>query len=68
MPTEWLTVQQIADELQVTIDTVRNWIHLKKDPLTASKLGRDWRIKREDLDEFLAKRTNVRKDNMDDEE
>ena len=62
MPTEWLTVQQIADELQVTIDTVRNWIHLDKDPLPATKLGRDWRIERKDLIEFLDKRRNIRRE------
>lgn len=55
-----LSVAEVADELQVSIDTVRNWINQKK--LKAAKLGRDWRIRREDLDRFIEQRQNVRDD------
>jgi excisionase family DNA binding protein len=60
--TKWLSVAQVADELGVTVDTVRNWINRKKDPLPAAKLGRDWKVKREDLDRFINERKNIRDD------
>jgi excisionase family DNA binding protein len=59
---KWLLVSDVADELKISIDTVRNWINRKKNPLPAVKAGRDWRIKREDLDKFLEKSYNVRED------
>ena len=58
--TKWLSVAQVADELGVTVDTVRNWINRKKDPLPAAKLGRDWKVMREDLDRFIDERKNTR--------
>ena len=60
MANKWLSVSEVAEELGVSIDTVRNWINRKKDPLPAAKLGRDWRIERKDLDKFIAERKNVR--------
>jgi excisionase family DNA binding protein len=51
---EWLTLQQIADELQLHIETVREWVRTKR--LTAYKVGRDYRVKRADLDKFLEER------------
>lgn len=58
MSTEWLSVEDIARELHVSEDTVRNWIkHKEKDKrLVAYKVGRDYRIKREDYDKFLETR------------
>jgi len=51
---EWLTLQQIADELQLHIETVREWVRTKR--LTAYRVGRDYRVKRTDLDKFLEER------------
>ena len=51
---EWLTLQQIADELQLHIETVREWVRTKR--LTAYRVGRDYRVKRDDLNKFLAER------------
>jgi excisionase family DNA binding protein len=55
----YLTVEDIAHLLDVSIDTVRNWINRKKDPLPAYKIGREWRIKREDFEQFLQERKNT---------
>jgi len=52
--TQWLTVEDIANELGVKIDTVRSWIREKK--LTAYRVGRDYRIKQVDYDKFLRER------------
>ncbi len=51
MATEWLTVEDIAEELKVPLDTVRGWIRRKE--LKAYRPGREYRIKREDLDKFI---------------
>ena len=52
---EWLSVEDISKELGVHVDTVRGWIRERK--LRATKLGRDYRIRRADLDKFLQART-----------
>ena len=54
MSTQWLSVEDIAKELNVSIETVRNWI--RKNKLTAYRVGRDYRIKREDYEKFLEDR------------
>ncbi len=51
MSTEWLSVEDIAKELNVPVDTVRAWIRSKK--LVAYRPGREYRVKRADLDKFL---------------
>ncbi len=55
MSAAWLSVDDIAKELNIHPDTVRGWIRDRK--LKATKLGRDYRIKRVDLDKFLEDRT-----------
>ena len=57
MSTEWLSVEHIARELSVTIDTVRAWIRHKK--LRAYKVGRDYRIRRIDYEKFLEDRATL---------
>jgi len=54
---EWLTVEDIAKELSVSIETVRNWIRRKK--LAAYRVGRDYRIKRADYIHFLEERRTI---------
>jgi excisionase family DNA binding protein len=48
------TVKDIADELGVKEDTVRDWIRRRE--LAAYRVGRELRIKKEDYEIFLAKR------------
>ncbi len=43
-----LTVEQVASELQLTPQTIRNWI--RTGALPAVKVGHVFRIKREDVD------------------
>jgi excisionase family DNA binding protein len=56
----YLTPEDIANELGVSVDTVRNWINRKR--LVAIKIGRDWRISRRDYERFLEERKNLRDD------
>jgi excisionase family DNA binding protein len=55
---DWLTVADIARDLGVKEDTVRSWIREKK--LTAYFIGREWKVKPEDLQRFLQERKNTR--------
>jgi excisionase family DNA binding protein len=57
MSTQWLSVEDIAKELGVHVDTVRNWIKQKR--LIAYRVGRDYRIKKEDYDKFLKERRTL---------
>lgn len=61
MSTKWLSVQQVAEELNLSIETIRNYINHPnpKERLAAAKFGRDWRIKREDLDAWIDAHKNV---------
>lgn len=63
MTTEWLSVEDIAKELDVTVDTVRAWIRKKK--LRAYRVGRDYRIKRVDYDNFLENRATLPEEDED---
>jgi excisionase family DNA binding protein len=50
---QYLTPAQVADELQVTVVTVRRWIANRE--LRATKAGpRRWMIRRSDLSDFMA--------------
>ena len=60
MSTEWLSVEKIAQELDVKIGTVRGWIRQKN--LKAYRVGNTYRIKREDYDKFLEERATLKND------
>jgi excisionase family DNA binding protein len=53
MADQLLTVPQVADEMQVTAQTIRNWI--EAGALPAVKVGRAYRVKRGDLDTLIAR-------------
>jgi excisionase family DNA binding protein len=52
---QWLTVEQIAERLQVHIETVRRWI--RSGDLQSIRLGRraGYRIRVADFEDFLDK-------------
>lgn len=49
---EWLTPQEIAQDLKVNQQTVRNWLRDKQ--LIGAKFGDVWRIKRSEYKRFIA--------------
>jgi excisionase family DNA binding protein len=49
-----LTTENVAELLQVDVETVRRYIREGK--LRAIKLGREYRVRREDFEEFLEER------------
>ena len=61
--TQWLSVEDIAKELNVPLDTVRAWIRAKR--LKAYKPGKEYRVKREDLDRFLEDSATKGNDSVD---
>lgn len=51
---EWLTVEQIANELGVHAETIRQYI--RDGLLKAVQLKRSYRIRRSDYEDFLKRR------------
>ncbi len=54
MPEKQLTVEEVAEELRVHRETVRQWI--REGELDAFDTGRGYRISRKDLDDFVQRR------------
>ncbi len=50
------TIDEIAKVLKVTKRTIYNYI--RSGAIKAIKIGKYWRVKHEDLEQFLATRTN----------
>jgi len=47
----WIGIEEAAAYLGVTKDTIRNWIRKKNIP--AHKIGKLWKFKRSELDEWV---------------
>jgi excisionase family DNA binding protein len=48
---KWSSVEEVAEHLQVHKDTIRLWI--KKGEIPARKIGRLWRFKISEIDEWI---------------
>jgi excisionase family DNA binding protein len=53
MEDRWLSVEEIAQYLGISKDTVYTWISSKKMP--AQKIGRLWKFKKDEVDEWVRK-------------
>ena len=51
MTDRWLSVEEIADYLGVSKDTVYGWISKREMP--AHKVGRLWKLKTDEVDEWV---------------
>lgn len=60
MISELLTISEVAEKLQVSEKTVRNWVEAGK--LEAFRFGQAYRIRTEDFDNFV-EASRVNKDN-----
>jgi excisionase family DNA binding protein len=65
MPDQQLTVEEVAAELRVHPETVRQWI--RDGELDAFDTGRGYRISRADLDDFIRRRKTGRRHKKRDE-
>jgi excisionase family DNA binding protein len=52
----WLTPSQVADRLQVSLDTVLRL--LRAGALPGGRIGRQWRIRPVDLERYLSQHRN----------
>lgn len=55
-----LTVEQVARQMQVHVETVRVWI--RRGELIAINIGNEYRISRDDLNDFIQHRKTGKKD------
>ena len=58
MDDRWLSMEEICQYLGVTDDTVHNWIRKKNMP--AVKLGRCWKFKKDQVDEWVENNSSHR--------
>ena len=58
---EIYTVVQTAEYLKISSKTVRKLIHLNK--LVATKVGKAWRIPKDEIDLFLLTNSNIETNN-----
>lgn len=49
----WLSVEEIADHLGVTKDSIYRWIERRR--LPAHKVGKLWKFKKDEVDEWVRK-------------
>ena len=49
---KWISIDEAADYLGVNKDTIRNW-KKKENGIPANKIGKQWKFKRSDLDEWV---------------
>jgi len=50
-PEPWVLLEEIAEYLKVSTDTIHRWIRAKKIP--AHKIGRMWRFKVAEVDDWV---------------
>ena len=48
---KWIGIEEAAEYMDVTKDTVRNWI--KKTEIPAHKIGKLWKFKKSELDAWI---------------
>lgn len=48
---KWIGIEVAADYMDVTKDTVRNWI--KRTDIPAHKIGKLWKFKKSELDAWI---------------
>ena len=57
MEEKWMTLDEVADHLQVSKDSVYRLV--QKNEIPASKIGNLWRFKKEEVDEWFKKRSST---------
>ncbi len=53
MEKPYLELEEIAEILGVTVDTVRDYRKLKSNPLPMYRVGRKYLVKREDFEKWM---------------
>ncbi len=50
---KWLGIEEVSKYLGVNKDTVRNWIKNPNSEIPAHKIGKQWKMKLSELDEWI---------------
>ena len=50
---KWLGIEEVAQYLGVNKDSIRNWIKRADTGIPAHKIGRQWKFKRSELDDWI---------------
>lgn len=50
---KWVGIEEVANFLGVNKDSVRNWIKKTDSSIPAYKIGRQWKFKLSELDEWV---------------
>lgn len=58
MPDRWLSVEEIAQYLGISRDTVYSWVG--KTDIPAHKVGRLWKFKTDEIDAWVRKKNAAR--------
>lgn len=53
MEDKWIGIEEAADYLGIKPVTLRSWIRNKKKGLPAQKIGKQWKFKKAELDEWV---------------
>lgn len=50
---KWVGIEEAADYLGVNKDSIRNWIKKADSGIPAYKIGKQWKFKKAELDEWV---------------
>lgn len=50
---KWISIEEAAEYLGIKPVTLRRWIRNKKDGIPANKIGKQWKFKVSELDEWV---------------
>lgn len=50
---KWVGIEEAADYLGVNKDSIRNWIKKADSCILAHKIGKQWKFKKAELDEWV---------------
>ena len=54
MENPFITTDNAAAQLGVSVDTIRGYIHRKRNPLPAYKFGREYKFKKDEFEKWVA--------------
>lgn len=53
MEDKWIGIEEAANYLGVNKDSIRNWIKKEDSEIPAHKIGKQWKFKKTELDEWV---------------
>ncbi len=53
MEDKWIGIEEAANYLGVNKDSIRNWIKKEDTQIPAHKIGKQWKFKKTELDEWV---------------